>query len=81
MSEKYTFKERAEGLQEVPTVKLELTVRDRCFLKYEIIQIGSQQFLICTRPIKNDDGTFTYTIRPIDCDNTSSLVGDALPEL
>lgn len=59
----------AEGKAQIPVTKLVLTTPVRYFEKYDIIKFNFSRAIVKTRPIKNEDGSFTMELTPAGIEN------------
>lgn len=56
----------SEGKAQIPIAKLVLTTPMRYFEKYDIIKFNFSRTMVRTRPVKNEDGSFTMELIPIE---------------
>lgn len=54
-----------EGKAQIPVAKLVLTTPMRYFEKYDVIKFNFSRAMVRTRPIRNEDGSFTMELIPI----------------
>lgn len=75
--------DRKKALKNIPILRLEITVQDPLFQKYDIVKIGGQQFMIMNHPLAF--GTkYVYSITAISEEeifNSVDFLTTALPEL